>query len=146
MAGRPQAGQGRWRRTARLALGAFFIGAGFLHFRAPGTYVRVMPTYLPHPLELVYLSGAAEIAGGVGVLLPSARRVAGLGLILLLIAVFPANVNMALHDLPFGSYRPPRAVQWLRLPLQLVLIAWVWWSTGPAPAGLGPSSNGERRR
>lgn len=129
-----------------MALGVFFIGAGFLHFRSPGTYVRVMPTYLPHPLELVYLSGAAEIAGGVGVLLPPARRLAGLGLILLLIAVFPANVNMALHDLPFGSYRPPYAVQWLRLPLQLVLIAWVWWSTDLGPSGTGLSANGEPRR
>jgi uncharacterized membrane protein len=82
------------RSLSRGLLAVLFIGAGVLHFVAPATYLHIMPPYLPAPLALVYLSGAAEIAGGVGLLIPATRQLAGWGLILLLLAVFPANVYM----------------------------------------------------
>ena len=115
------------RRFSVYLLTLVFIGAGILHFVAPSTYLRIMPPYLPAPLLLVYVSGAAEIAGGLGLLLPATRQAAGWGLILLLVAVFPANVYM-LQAQGAGLSVPMWAL-WLRLPLQLVLVAWVWWSS-----------------
>ena len=107
----------------RLA-GPFFVGTGVLHFIWPETYEQIVPDYLPSHRALVYASGAAEIAGGLGLLSHSTRRMAGWWLIGLLVAVFPANVWMAQHPeryhLPGG-----RAALYARLPLQLVLIAWV---------------------
>jgi uncharacterized membrane protein len=106
-------------------LAAVFVIAGVLHFAVPGTYVRVMPPWLPHPRALVLLSGAFQIAGGLGVLHPRTRRAAGWGLILLLLAVWPANVQMLLN----ARASAPAAAQvllLLRIPLQLLLIWWVW--------------------
>ena len=109
----------------RTALALFFIGAGVLHFLYPAPYVRIMPPALPYPLELVYLSGACEILGGCGVLLPQTRRAAGIGLILLLVAVFPANIQMLLNQLHKEGLSLFSALLLLRLPLQLVFIRWV---------------------
>jgi uncharacterized membrane protein len=111
----------RWR----LALALLFMLAGALHFLETPLYVRVMPPYLPHPRELVYVSGIAEILGGCGVLAPQVRRAAGWGLILLLVAVFPANVRMAQDSLRSHGFSVLTVVLLLRLPLQAVLIAWV---------------------
>lgn len=104
-----------------------FVGAGVNHFVMPGTYQKIMPPYLPWPLALVYVSGFFEIVGGLGLLIPRLRTAAGWGLIALLLAVFPANVHM-LVDAESFSHIPYWALV-LRLPLQGVLIAWVWWST-----------------
>lgn len=101
------------------------MGAGITHFVAPDPFVRIVPPYLPAPLLLVYLSGAAEIAGGLGLLLPATRRWAAWGLVLLLIAVFPANVYMLQSH--GAGLKVPLWALWLRLPLQAVLIAWAWW-------------------
>ena len=109
---------------ARLALGLTFIAAGVLHFVRPRMYEAIMPDYLPAHRELVYASGVAEIAGGAGVLHPTTRRAAGWWLIATLVAIFPANVEMAVHAERFTQFRP--AVLWARLPLQAVLIAWAW--------------------
>lgn len=115
---------------SRYVLALLFIGAGIMHFVAPAGFVRIVPPYLPAPLLLVYVSGVAEIAGGLGLLIPGTRRLAGWGLIALLLAVFPANIYMLQAH---GAGLPvPMWALWLRLPLQLVLIAWVWWSTRPA--------------
>jgi len=111
---------------SRTLLGLVFIVAGLLHFRAPEVYERIMPRCLPLRRELVYLSGTAEISGGLGLLAQRTRRPAGIWLILLLIAVWPANVQMLLDA---RAARKPRwwvALLWARLPLQFVLIAWVW--------------------
>ena len=105
-----------------------FVGAGVMHFVRPQPFVRIVPPFLPFPLGLVYLSGVAEILGGVGVLVPALRAWAGIGLIVLLVAVFPANVYMALAPERAGMGIAPVWL-WLRLPLQFVLIAWVWWAT-----------------
>jgi uncharacterized membrane protein len=109
---------------ARTVLGVTFIGAGLLHFLRPRMYEAMMPGYLPAHRELVYASGIAEIAGGAGVLHPKARRAAGWWLIATLVAIFPANVDMAVHAGRFKRF--PRAALWARLPLQGVLIAWAW--------------------
>ena len=118
-------------RTLSLALiGVGFVAAGVLHFLRPEPYVRIIPPFLPYPLALVYISGVAEILGGIGVLIPSLRASARIGLIALLIAVFPANLYMALSPERAGLGIDPLWL-WLRLPLQVVLIAWVWWATRP---------------
>jgi uncharacterized membrane protein len=90
-------------------------------------YIRIVPPWLPVHAALVMISGTAEIAGGIGVLVKQTRRVAGIGLIALLIAVFPANVQMALHPQQYSDIGGP-AVFWVRLPLQLAIVAWVWFS------------------
>ena len=107
---------------ARLC-GPVFVLAGVLHFVKPRMYEAIMPPWLPRHRELVLASGAAEIAGGVGLMTPW-RRPAGWWLLATLVAVFPANVHMALHP---EDYRVPggRAALYARLPFQLVFMAWV---------------------
>jgi len=111
--------------AARYSLAALFVGTGAYHFANPGFYVRIMPPYLSRHYELVLLSGALEILGGVGLLVPRARRTAAWGLIALLIAVFPANVYMATNAHLFPEV--PDAVLWARLPFQAVFVAWAFW-------------------
>jgi uncharacterized membrane protein len=107
-------------------LGTLFVFAGSMHFVSPEPYLTMMPPYLPWPLALVYISGVAEILGGVGVMIPVTRRAAGWGLIALLVAIFPANIHMALHpETTFAAGWSPW-VGWLRLPLQAVMIYGVW--------------------
>lgn len=114
-----------------LALG--MVGAGANHVRVPGVYTAMMPAALPWHLALVYASGVAEIAVGLGLLVPATRKLAAWGLVALLVAVFPANVNMAIHHLPLGDRAVPAWALWARLPLQAVLIAWAWWYTRGDP-------------
>lgn len=112
-------------------LALLFSFAGVMHFVKPDIFMRAMPAYLPYQLELVFISGAFEILGGVGLLAPypKLRRAAGFGLIALLVAVFPANINMALNPQLFKEIAP--IVLYGRLPLQLVLILWVYWASRP---------------
>jgi uncharacterized membrane protein len=110
-------------RWSQRLLSVVFITAGILHFLRTQTYESIMPGYLPAHRELVLVSGAAEIAGGLGIAFAGPRRAAGVWLVALLIAVFPANVNMAVHAGRFESIAP--ALLWARLPLQGLLIWWV---------------------
>jgi len=109
------------RTVYRAVLALFFVGGGTAHFLNSSFYLTIMPSFLPHPLALVYISGVFEILGGLGVLVPACRRWAGYGLIALLLAVFPANIKM-FHD------HLGRGLTWvtvglfLRLPLQIVFI------------------------
>lgn len=89
--------------------------------------MRIVPPWLPAHALLVQISGGCEILGGIGVLVPRLRKVAGVGLIALLIAVFPANVQMAAHPELYADLGSAQLFS-LRLPLQLVLIAWIWWT------------------
>ncbi len=116
---------------SRSLLGLLFVVAGTLHFRAPDTYEQIMPPYLPMHRELVYLSGALEMAGGLGLFTERTRPVAGIELILLLIAVLPANVQVLLDARAAEEPVWWVALLWARLPLQLVLIAWVWRASHP---------------
>ena len=111
------------RLLSRYALALVFVGAGLLHFVHPATYLAIMPPQLPQPLALVYLSGVFEILGGLGLLPARTRQLAGWGLLALLVAVFPANVYMALiHE----QLHIPGWLAWGRLPLQPVIMWWVW--------------------
>lgn len=114
---------------SRFVLGILFLLAGINHFWHPDIYVAIMPPYLPWHRELVFLSGITEVGLGVLLFVPHWSRWAAWGLIALLIAVFPANIHMALHSEQFTGISP--IVLWLRLPLQLVLIGWVYWHTQP---------------
>jgi uncharacterized membrane protein len=105
-------------------LGAFFLIAGSLHFLRPKPYVAIVPDVLPRKREIVFASGVAELAGGAGMLVPGTRRLAGWWLIATLLAIFPANVNMAVNADRFRIV--PQPLLWVRLPLQGALIAWVW--------------------
>ena len=111
-------------RMGRFVMGALYITAGALHFVLTRTYTGIMPDYLPAHRELVLISGAAEIAGGVGVMVPQTKRAAAWGLVLLLICVMPANVWMAQHPERYPNI--PLWAIWLRLPLQLPLLWWAW--------------------
>lgn len=125
------------RVALRVALGAAMIFVGVLHFATPQPFLTMMPSALPFPLALVYVSGIAEIAGGAGLFVPRLRKAASFGLIALYIAVFPANLNMAIHDLPLGDTKLPPVALWGRLPLQLVFIAWAFWVGGAPKARIG---------
>jgi len=116
------------RTLSGVLIGTIFILAGANHLRVPESYLPIMPPYLPWPKVLILVSGLAEIAGGLGMLIPATRRLAGIGLIVLLIAVFPANVSMAMHKIQLPQLAVPTVVLWVRLPLQGLLIAWVWWT------------------
>lgn len=118
-------------RVATFFAGPVMTFAGVMHFVKPHWYERIMPSYLPAHRELVYASGVAEIAGALGTMHPRTRRPAGLFLIATLLAVFPANVHMALNP---DDYRDvPPAALWARLPLQAVFVHWVWRATQRDP-------------
>lgn len=124
----------RAKQPLRYVMGGLYVLAGAMHFVLPGVYAQIIPPVLPYPLALVYLSGLAEIVLGVGVVMPHTQRLAAWGLILLLIAVFPANVYMATHDVvitggPNWVNTPSDAATWARLPFQAVFILWAWWYT-----------------
>ncbi len=118
----PRAPRGM-RLVARVFAGPVMLAAGLNHFAMPRTYEAIMPDYLPAHRELVLLSGLAEALGGAGTLHPATRRAAGWWLVAVLVAVFPANVHMALH--PERYPQIPRAALLARLPLQLAMIALV---------------------
>jgi uncharacterized membrane protein len=105
---------------------AIFIFAGINHFRDPEFYLRIMPPYLPWPSALHLTAGLFEAALGVMLLIPRFQKLAAWGLIALLLAVYPANIHMAVHH---ELYQLPMIFHWIRLPLQFVLIAWAWWFT-----------------
>jgi uncharacterized membrane protein len=121
----PEATKTRVRSVVRVMAALAMIGVGVDHFVAPDFFVRIVPRMLPAPLVLVWISGFFEALGGVGLLIPRVRRAAGIGLVLLYIAVFPANINMCLHPELGGSI--PLWALWLRLPFQLLFIALALW-------------------
>ena len=134
MAAHAQATDGsesRVKRGLRWLLAIVMIGAGINHFRSADTYIAMMPEALPAHGALVAISGIAEILCGVGLLVERTRRFAAWSLIALLVAVFPANINMAVNNLPLGGEPVPAWLLWARLPLQAVLIAWAYWYTRP---------------
>jgi uncharacterized membrane protein len=113
------------RAVFRVVLALAMMAVGVDHFVAPSFFVRIVPSALPAPLLLVQVSGFFEVLGGLGLLIPRTRRAAGLGLVLLYVSVFPANVNMVLHPELGGSV--PLWALWVRLPFQLVFIALALW-------------------
>jgi len=117
----------RFKTLTRYLLGALFIVAGVNHFVNTPFYLSIMPPYLPWHRELVYVSGLAEMGLGALVLFQRCAPLAGWGIIALCVAVFPANLHMAMHPDLYPQFSA--AALWLRLPLQGVLIAWAYWYT-----------------
>ena len=119
------------RKIARILLSLGFLVAGVGHFRATAAFAAIVPSFLPDPRLLVYISGAAELLLALLLFVPRYRQVAGLGLILLMVAVWPANWNMALHAELY-----PRAgslLLWIRVVLQIPMAFWAAYAGGLWP-------------
>jgi uncharacterized membrane protein len=105
-----------------------FAFTGIAHFnRMKQDLVRMVPAVFPQPLLLVYFTGILELMGAAGLLLPRFRLLAGICLIALLIAMFPANVNAAIKGTTLAG--KPATALWLRTPMQVLFIGLLWWST-----------------
>lgn len=115
------------RKVLTYLLGSGMIFAGAIHFFNPEPFVKIVPAFLPKPELLVSISGFFEIIGGLGIILSRTRKFASWGLIVLYLAVFPANINMAVNDIHLSENGVDNLVYWLRLPLQFALIYWAWW-------------------
>lgn len=128
-------GLAQFKRPLLYVMGGLYIVAGLLHFVVPELYVQVVPPIFPAALALVYLSGLTEVAVGIGVLLRQTRQYAAWATIALLVAIFPANVYMAISGVVIegmpGGGDPSAFIRWARLPLQGVLILWAYWYTNP---------------
>ena len=109
-------------------MGIAYAYVGVMHFLNPSFFLQIMPPYLPYHLELVYLSGLAEIVLGIALIIPQTRKIAALGIIALLIAVFPANIYLAFNEEPQKALQISAfAASWVRLPIQFVLGAIAYW-------------------
>ncbi len=120
------------KELLRVILAVAIIIVGITHFTVADQYFRIVPAQLPYPLGLVYLSGFYEILGGIGLLVPPVSQAAAWGLIALFIAVFPANINMAVNHIKLDNIPDSTFLYFARLPFQAVLIAWAWWYTKPS--------------
>ena len=119
----------RIKTVVRFLFGASFIAAGVTHFTNEAFFTSIVPPYLPWPVAIVYVSGVAEIALGALLIVPASTALAGWGLIALLIAVFPANLHMAMNPGLYPATSPTALL--IRLPVQGVLIALAYWFTRP---------------
>jgi len=116
-----------WHDTARYALAVMFTFTGVSHFtKLKHDMVRMMPAIFPKPLLLVYITGVLELLGALGILLPATRALAGICLILFLLAVFPANMKAAREKILLNN--KPATALWLRLPMQVLFIGLIWWA------------------
>lgn len=122
----------RAKPVVRVLAAIAMIGVGLLHFVSPEPFVKIVPAALPAPLALVYLSGFFEILGGAGLLVPRVRFWAAWGLIALYVAVFPANINMAVNHIQLDPANPiPEWAAWGRLPFQALFIGVAFWLRKP---------------
>ena len=123
-----------WKTAGRVALAITFLFTGVTHFTAMRhDYLAMIPDPFPQQMWAIYLTGAFEIAGAIGLLIPGTRKIAGLCLMILLIAMFPANVNAALNEISFRG-QPPTSL-WLRTPIQIFFIAMIWWASVQKASG-----------
>jgi uncharacterized membrane protein len=121
----------RIKEILRVTLAVSMVIAGTLHFIKPDPFVKIVPDILPYPLALVLISGSIEIICGVGLLIPPISQTIAWLLIALFIAVFPANINMAVNNIHLEGIPNSFWLQAIRLPFQAVLIAWAYWYTKP---------------
>ena len=129
----------RRKRTLSRVMGVTYAIAGVSHFLAPDAFARAVPPEFPRPRALVYVSGLAEVALGLGMQFDRTRRASAWGIVALLVAVFPANVYMATDDaaadfVPDRLAGVARVAAWVRLPFQAVLVLWAWWHSLPESA------------
>ena len=130
------------KKGVRWVLAFAMIAIGIMHFVKPAGFVKIVPTWLPYAYALVLISGAFEIALGAGLLFARTRKLAGLGLIALYLAVFPANVAMAINHIQPDDVTLPTWAFWARLPFQIVFIALAWWVSrddGPTRVATSPA-------
>ena len=118
----------RFRSPFCIFLALTYVIAGTAHFTNTDFYLPMMPDYLPWHLELIYISGVFEILGGIGLMIPTTRKLAGWGIVALLFAVFPANIHIVINDVQLAKDPISPVAMWLRLPFQLVFIGSVWWA------------------
>ena len=122
--------QFNYRFGLRLVLAAFYLGAGILHLKSPQGFIKIVPSFVPWPAQVVWLTGFAEIAGAIGLMVPRLQKAAGIGLALYAICVFPANINHAINQIDIGAlpnswwYHGPRIV------LQPILVWCALWCSG----------------
>lgn len=116
------------KEILRVILSVSVIIVGVTHFLRPEQYARIVPPIFP-PFASVYASGLFEILGGIGLMIPLLRVAAAWGLVALFIAVFPANIYLALHNIKLEGIPQNQLLYWARLPFQAVLLAWAWWYT-----------------
>ena len=122
-----------WRAAGRGALVIMFLFTGASHFTTMKyDFAAMIPAPLPNDLWVIYLTGVLEIAGAIGLLIPRTRKLAGICLVLLLVALFPANVYAALNEIPLRGEAPTPL--WIRGPIQLLFIGMVWWTSIKEPA------------
>jgi len=119
------------KRINLYVMAAFYTFAGLMHFLRPAFYLQMMPPWFPWHLALVQISGVAEIAIGIGLVIPRTSRAAAWGAIALLIAVFPANLYMWTHHVPIDGHPVPGWFHAVRLPAQGLLIVCVFWLRRP---------------
>lgn len=127
-----------FKTMMRVVFGAFIIFAGIMHFTRPDFYIRITPPILPYKEAIVIVSGLAEIGLGIGLIVPHTRRIAAWGLVALLVAVYPANIYMALEAEQFRDVAPSNWFHLIRLPMQFLMIALCVWfarSTYKIPNG-----------
>jgi uncharacterized membrane protein len=116
-------------RIPLLIIAVFFIAGGIAHFVVTDSYIAAMPDYLGYHKELIIISGVFEILGAIGILVPQTRLLAGYGLVALIIAVYPANINMALHPEKYTDIS--ELFLYIRLPFQFLFMWFVWWAIAP---------------
>lgn len=124
------------KKALQVVLALSMVAAGVLHFVIPVQFIKIVPGFLPFPAALVYISGVIEILLGIGLLIPPVSRLSAIGLVALFIAVYPANINMAVNLIHIDGL--PDQNWWFhafRLPFQFVLIAWAYWYIRPEQAG-----------
>lgn len=121
------------RRGTRALVAISFAAVGILHFLNPAPFVAIVPPWLPAPLALVLVSGFFEVLGGVGLLVPRVRKAAGIGLLVLLAAVYPANIQMAVNEVYLPEMPHEPWLLWARLPFQFVFAALVAFAAGLWP-------------
>lgn len=130
---------GQRKEILRVVLAIAIIIVGITHFLRPDQYARIVPPQLPNPVGMVHISGFFEILDGIGLLIPFVSVAAAWGLIALFIAVFPANLNQAINQIPIDGIPHHPWLYWARLPFQAVLITWAWWYTRKPEAQPGAS-------
>jgi uncharacterized membrane protein len=116
-------------RIPVLIVALFFLIGGIAHFVVMDFFVLAMPDYLGYHKELVIISGIFELLGAIGILIPGTRLLAAYCLIALVIAVYPANIHMALHPERYAEISA--LFLYIRLPFQFLFVWFIWWATGP---------------
>ena len=117
-----------WQDSARYALALMFLFTASAHFTSmKEDLIRMIPKTFPYPRQIVFLTGIFEVMGAIGLLIPATKNLAGAGLVLLMIAMFPANVNAAINKMPLRG-KPPTPL-WMRIPMQIIFISLTWWAS-----------------